>query len=276
MRRWRDIDLIILFIIGGIASIIGSLIGIGGGLIIVPSLLYFSLYSDIYVITPQVAIGTSLVVVLITGVSSTLAYIKRKKVDIKSGLYFFSASGPGAIVGAYLSRYFNIDVFSIYFGSLLIFLSLFLIYSRNLNVLNVKPTIERIGEDESGNHIVYGYSLKVALPLSFLVGAISGLFGIGGGALLVPVMVYIFYFPSHIAIATSMFIIFLSSISGVLMHAYLGNINWIAVLFLGLGAWFGAKIGVAINSKFKTKNLMLILRIILIIIGIQFIFDGFM
>lgn len=87
---------VILVVLGLIAGTVGSLIGLGGGIVIVPSLMFLSTVTRLFQdVTPQVAIGTSLLVIIFTGLSSTLAYIKYKTVDYKSGLIFFIGSGPG-------------------------------------------------------------------------------------------------------------------------------------------------------------------------------------
>jgi uncharacterized protein len=91
---------VILVIVGLAASSLGSLIGLGGGIIVVPALLYFGSLSWFGHISPQVAVGTSLFTMIFTGLSSTLAYMKRKTVDYKSGLIFLIGSGPGSILGA--------------------------------------------------------------------------------------------------------------------------------------------------------------------------------
>lgn len=85
---------IILFTVGVIGGTIGSLMGLGGGIIVVPALLYLGVLGVIGDITPQVAVGTSLLAIIATGLSSTMSYFKKKLVDVKSGLLFFIGSGP--------------------------------------------------------------------------------------------------------------------------------------------------------------------------------------
>src|SRR5690625_8051375 len=87
----------ILLLIGGlVAGTIGGLVGLGGGIVIVPLLLALGSISLIEV-SPQIAVATSMITVVITGLASTLAYIKLKRVDYKSSLYLFIGSGPGKI-----------------------------------------------------------------------------------------------------------------------------------------------------------------------------------
>nr|WP_268871128.1 sulfite exporter TauE/SafE family protein [Halalkalibacterium ligniniphilum] len=121
----------------------------------------------------------------------------------------------------------------------------------------------------------YGYNLPIALTVAFVVGFLAGLFGIGGGALLIPVMVLLFQFPPRTAVATSMLVIFFSAITGSFTHLALGNIEWTYAICLTIGAWFGAKIGAAFNQRLKSEVIMFVFRIVLIGVGVRLIIDGF-
>ncbi|MGG4488490.1 sulfite exporter TauE/SafE family protein [Metabacillus idriensis] len=267
-----------LVLIGLIAGTIGSLVGLGGGIIVVPAMLFSSAYFTIFEnVTPQTAVGTSLLVVIFTGLSSTLAYMKVKKVDYKSGLIFFIGSGPGGIIGAYLNKYLNLDSFSLYFGLFMIFVSLLLMMRDKWKPKYREPgqgDVIRYYPSENGKETAYFYKPVPAVFISFGVGFISGLLGIGGGALMVPAMVLLFLFPPHIAVATSMFIIFLSGISSSVMHIALGNVNWLFALALIPGAWAGGKAGAMIATKLSGKAVINLLRFVLIAAGLKLIYEG--
>jgi uncharacterized membrane protein YfcA len=272
------VEWIILLIVGVIAGTIGSLVGLGGGIIVVPMLLslgsYISTFDDV---SPQVAVGTSLLVVIFTGLSSTLTYMKYKKVDYKSGLIFFIGSGPGGIIGAYVNKLFNTTSFSIWFGLFMILVSIILMVKDKLPQMKQRPGKKvirsYIGDD--GNEVSYSYHPVLGVLIAFTVGFISGLFGIGGGSLMVPAMILLFMFPPHIAVATSMFIIFLSATTSSITHIALGNINWLFAAVLIPGAWFGGRFGAIINTKLKGKTVVNLLRIVLIVAGIKLIYEGF-
>lgn len=118
-------DVLLLVIVGFLAGTVGSLVGLGGGVIIVPSLLFLGAIHWLPHVTPQVAVGTSLVVIIFNGLSSTLSYMKEKMVDYRSGLLFFIGSGPGAIIGAWMNNKLSLEHFSLYFGLFLIAVSFF-------------------------------------------------------------------------------------------------------------------------------------------------------
>lgn len=270
-------EAVLLLIIGLTAGTIGSLVGLGGGIIIVPALLFLgsstALLSEV---SPQVATGTSLLVIIFTGLSSTIAYYKQKKVDYKSGLIFFLGSGPGGIFGAWVNKQLDVDAFSIWFGSFMIFISFVLMIRNRLKQRKKKPGkgIWRTYVDELGNEHTYGFHPVAGIAISVFVGFIGGLLGIGGGSLLVPAMILLFFFPPHVAVATSMLLLFLTSLTSSLAHIYMGNINWLYAAALIPGAWFGGKLGAYINQKLPSKMIVFLLRIVLIIVGVRLIYQG--
>ncbi len=91
---------------------------------------------------------------------------------------------------------------------------------------------------------------------------------------MVPAMILIFLFPPHVAVATSMFMVFLSALVSSGTHVALGNVKWLYALALIPGAWFGAKIGSFVNTKLESKVLVRVLRIILILIGLRLIYQS--
>lgn len=273
------VEWIILLIVGIAAGTLGSLVGLGGGILVVPMLLSLGTYSSGFAdVSPQVAVGTSLLVVIFTGLSSTLTYMKYKKVDYKSGLIFFIGSGPGGILGAYANKFFNTTTFSIWFGLFMIIVSIMLMIKDKLPKMKEKSgkKISRPYINDEGQKQFYSFKPVPGIMIAFVVGFISGLFGIGGGALMVPAMILLFMFPAHIAVATSMFIIFLSATISSVAHITLGNINWLFAAILIPGAWFGGKFGAIINTKLKGKTVVNLLRAVLIIAGLKLIYEGFL
>ncbi|MBM7661443.1 putative membrane protein YfcA [Bacillus mesophilus] len=267
----------ILFIVGLVGGIIGSLMGLGGGVIVVPALLYLGSYGLIGDMTPQLAVGTSLVAVIATGLSSTLSYYKKGNVDIKSGLLFFIGSGPGGVFGSWVNGYLNATTFSLYFGLFIILISFLLFMQNRLSPITRSSnsnSLKKVYIDRDGTTYEYGYHLPLAVFISFVVGFTSGIFGIGGGALMVPAMLLLFRFPPHIAVATSMFMILLSSFTSSLTHLFLGNIDWLLTIMLVPGAYLGAKIGVYINTRLKPVTVVRLLRLFLFIFGLRMIIDG--
>jgi uncharacterized protein len=272
----KAVEWILLVLIGIVGSSLGSLIGLGGGIVVVPSLLYIGTLSAFDYISPQVAVGTSLFTMIFTGLSSTLAYLKYKTVDYKSGLIFLIGSGPGSIAGAWVTEKLDLDSFNLFFGLFIIFVSLVLYFKDKFKPIPFRRDkgIIQTFTDNTGKTFEYGFNPVYGILVSLVVGFLSGIFGVGGGSLMVPTMILFFFFPPHVATATSMFMIFPTSVLSSITHITLGNVDWMIALALVPGAWIGAKVGVYLNSKFKSKTIVLILRTILIVVGIRLIYQG--
>lgn len=275
--RDKMVYLICLFI-GLLAAFLGGLVGLGGGVVLIPALLFLHQYStDFMWATPQVIVGISLITMVFTALSSTISYAKQHRIDYNAGLLLLSGCVPGGIFGSWLNQFMNTNQFSLYFGLLIIIVSLLSFLGRRqpsqkyLQKNNVKfRTIHLDGEV-----FQYHISFVPAFLISFIIGALSGLFGIGGGSITVPALMLVFGVPIQIAIATSMFmILFISMISSV-THIILGHIVWKYAFLFMIGAWLGGSIGARTNRSLKGKTLEWILRAVLIIVGLRLISDGF-
>ena len=96
------LTMILLVLIGLLSAVLGSLVGIGGGIIIVPTLVYLGVnHHLLHGITTQIAIGTSSVILIVTGLSSSIGYLKTKQVDIKNGSIFLFGLLPGSLIGSF-------------------------------------------------------------------------------------------------------------------------------------------------------------------------------
>lgn len=266
--------IVILIILGLFSSIIGAIVGIGGGIIIVPTLIYLGIDAGIIDgITPQKAIGTSTVILISTGLTAAIGYKKNKQADLKNAIIFMIGIIPGALVGAHLSQYLTLHSFNLYFGIFLIIMSIVLLVRDKIKPIKLfqSATHMKTFTDAEGKTYEYSIAPIPAIIATFFVGCLTGLFGIGGGALMTPLMIIVFRFPPHIAVGTSMIMIFVSSITGAVSHIIQGNIIWIYAIVLILASFIGAKLGVKINKRMKSSSVVTMLRIILLLLGIYLI-----
>jgi uncharacterized protein len=271
------LQILILISIGLAAGTVGSLIGLGGGIIIVPMLLNIDHFLSAFSTVPiHVAVGTSLITIVFSSLSSTLSYHKQKRIDYKSGILFLIGSVPGSLLGTYINSLLNTERFTLFFGIFLICISVFLFISSKLNRKSkeVHKGIIRTYTNDAGEAYTYSYSLPLAISLSICIGIISGLFGIGGGILLVPMMAFLFGFPPQLAVATSMFVVMFTTLGSSISYITLGEVNFYYILLLIPGAWFGGKIGAYINQKLKTETIALILRLVVLFYGIKLIIEN--
>ena len=186
-----------LFVVAAFSGIIGALVGLGGGVILVPVVLFLgNTLGLIENITPQTVVGLSVIMMIFIGISSTVSYMKSKTVHFKTGLIFFAGSVPGAILGAWINKGLDLPSFNLYFGILLIIIATILIFRDRLKPVRwfVEHGTQFEYIDAQGKKYIYGYPIWFAIGLTFVVGGMSGLFGIGGGSILVPAMLILFSF----------------------------------------------------------------------------------
>lgn len=242
------------FSLGLAVGTFGTLIGIGGGIILVPIFLLLLHYS------PQHAVGTSLTVVFFNALSGSIAYIKQKKIFFDAAVRFSMATLPGAIIGSYLAKYFTSSSFRIVFGVLLMVIAI-LMFFRSAPA----KTSEQFKAEQ------FKYNRPLGVLLSMLVGFLSSILGIGGGIIHVPMMIYLLGFPTHIATATSHFVLAVSSLAGVTAHFALGNILVLPALAISAGATIGAQLGAALSLKVKSRSIIVLLSLALILLGLRLI-----
>ncbi|HAM81827.1 sulfite exporter TauE/SafE family protein [Ornithinibacillus bavariensis] len=266
---------IICILIGILTALLGSLVGLGGGVILIPSLLVLNQFVPGFGwATPQAIVGISLFTMIFTSISSSITYFKRGRVDYKTGLLFLTGSIPGGMFGSWLNQFIETEAFLLYFGFLVILISL-LFFLKRAPQKPIDLTAKSVRTFKvDGETYHYSISIGIAFFLSLLVGTLSGLFGIGGGSIMVPAMILLFGFPVHIATATSMFMILFVSLVGSITHIALGHIMWEYVLLFLPGAWIGGKLGARLNERLNGKTLEWVLRVMLILIGIRMIVNG--
>ena len=244
----------ILFIIGIIIGVVGTLAGIGGGIFIVPIL--FSIYH----FSPQLAIGTSLFVVVFNAFSGTIAYARYKRIYWRLGAIIIISGIPGIIIGTYVSDLFTGVAFKIIFACVLILAAIYLLLKRNKSAEDVKTcTPIRFSR----------VMMAMIVFIGFTTGFIASFLGIGGGIIHVPVLIYLLKIPVHIATATSHFVLFGTVLLSVIPRALMGHINYTYGLFLGGGALIGAQIGAYLSSRIRSRIILIILAFVLVAAAVK-------
>lgn len=243
-----------LFILGIMVGAIGALMGIGGGLLIVPFFLYVMGYSV------QQTVGTAMVIVFFNALSGTIAYIQQDKIYLPAAWRFGLATIPGAVLGGWASQYFSGVGFQLAFG-------LFLILVAGNMCLNVLMT----GEEKADDEVLSFQGLKLGTVCSVFVGFLSSALGIGGGVIHVPMMNQVLKYPIHVAIATSTCILLISSVSGLAIHGFMGHILLGPALSTGLGALAGARLGVKLAGQMAPGRLKLAFSGFVFIMGMKFV-----
>lgn len=270
---------ILLVIAGLLIGTCGTLIGAGGGFILVPLLLIF--YPEL---PPEVVTAISIAVVSVNAISGTFAYAKSGRVDYKAGITFALFTIPGSILGVYTVQYIPQNLFNIIFGVMLIVLSVYLfIKNKKTSDYSFTPVdkpgyVHRELTDNKGIKYNYSYNGVYGNIVSVLVGYISPLLGIGGGIIHVPAMVNWLKFPVHIATATSHFILAVMATVSVIVHFTNGTYadeNVVKmILLLALGVVPGAQLGAYFSHRVKSHMILRLLALCLIIVGIRILYKS--
>lgn len=250
-------EILAYLLIGCCVGGIGSMLGIGGGVVIVPLLTF------VFDFTPAEAIGSSMFVVLLNALSGTIGYLRQKKVCWDAAWKFALATVPGAFLGSYASEFLRGKLFYLVCG---IFFFCF--------AINMYRKACSSNADSGSEEVPEKYNWQFGVASSVVVGFIASILGIGGGVIHVPMMTYVLKFPVKVAIATSTAILAVSAISGVILHAYLGHIVWVTAFGLGIGASIGAQIGVRLAVKTKSTMLMKCTSVLVMLTAIKFLMSG--
>ncbi len=256
--------------LGFAVGTLGTLIGAGGGFILAPVLLL--VYPDK---SPETITSISLAVVFFNAFSGSLAYRKMKRIDYKSGWLFAIATVPGAILGAYTTTIIPRQLFNGIFGILLVLTALFLILHPEKKNKNENDTdsflIARRIMDANGQIYTYKYNPWLGFLLSIGVGYLSSLLGIGGGIIHVPILVQLLNFPTHIATATSHFILAIMAGTGSLVHLFQGSLTEgiYQTIALSVGVLFGAPLGARFSKKIQGVWIIRSLAIALGLVGLR-------
>jgi uncharacterized membrane protein YfcA len=271
-----SILLLTLFIFIGayFAGLLGSLTGLGGGVIIIP-LLTLVLDVDIHY-----AIGASLVSVIATSSGSAAAYVKEGITNMRLGMFLEIATTLGAVAGAFLSSYVPAQYIAIIFGVILIFSALMSLAEKNLQA---DPESSKAAQwlklgssyPDQGRQIQYGVrNVFGGFGLMSFAGVISGLLGIGSGALKVVAMDNIMRIPFKVSTTTSNFMIGVTAAASAVVYLQRGYIDPGLSMPVMLGVVFGAMTGSKILVKAKSKSLKIIFAVVIFVLAIQMIYKG--
>jgi uncharacterized membrane protein YfcA len=269
-------DWLWLLLLGIGTGCFGVITGTGGGIIIVPVLLL------LFNMEPTAVAGTSLALVAVTSFSGSLAYLRKRLVDKRSGLMFAAAALPGSVVAPFALKLVTVDAFQGLLGLLLLFLAAYTLLKTlrpswgNSEASDPATTgvQTRHITVASGEFFDYEFNEALAAAFNFVLGFFSAFFGTGGGFIRMPVLISMFGFPVRIAVATSIFSLAISATAGAGVHALLGHIDWYPTfIFVGLGLLVGSQIGVMLASRTRNQWTMLLLITLIAIMGARLVFD---
>lgn len=284
--------LALMALIGFTLGALGTLVGAGGGFILVPLLVLG------FHFPPAQAAGTSLVMVSANSISGTISYFRQGKVDWKSGLLLAAIAYPGTILGARVGTRLPAKTFALIFGVVLIVLAIWML----LRIFRASPgrSVPEAGgetraEDESaaavdpagyarrpqwwhlcrrltergGTVHEYCFIMPVGALIAFGVTFLGGMLGIGGGPLLVSGLILALHYPAHIATATSHFILAITSLGAAAVYLVDGQVLIGYAVALALGALAGAPLGAHLSRRINSRQLMLVVAALVGLLGVR-------
>lgn len=246
------IDQLWLIPLGFAAGILGSMIGLGGGIIVVPVLTFLGF-------PPTLAASNSLFAAFSNAVASTFSYSRQKRIEYSLGLKLGLLSVPGTVLGAYASSDVAPVIFKVLFGLVLV---------SSAAYIFLRKKIETKEKTLSKQMIIF------AIGASFFAGIISSFFGIGGGTIFVPLMVVGMGMTMKKAAPTSQFILLFASLSGVIVHSILGHPDFMQAGLLSLGAFIGGLVGARLSLDIRERYLQFLVSSIIILAAIKLFIDS--
>jgi uncharacterized membrane protein YfcA len=231
-----------------LAGVIGATFGLGGGIIIVPTLtlaLGFSM---------QEAVGASLVGIIASSTGSAARYLEQGLVNVKLAMTLETATTAGAIVGAVIAVYLNQTALALLFAGILVYSAYYMLtkMERRLESTVCEGSLDLSCSyrDSEGKEVAYGVTgLRKGLAASFFAGSLSNMLGVGGGTIQVPVMNTCMCVPMKAAAATSNLMIGVTALTGAIIFYANGLIVPYLAATVAVGVFFGAMVGTRMSKR---------------------------
>ncbi|MHB0875303.1 MAG: sulfite exporter TauE/SafE family protein [Anaerolineae bacterium] len=263
-------DFALLAVVGSLAGLLGSLVGLGGGVIVVPVL---SLFLGVPI---HQAIAASAVSVIATSTTGAISYVKCEYSNIRLGITLETATTIGAMIGGLTAAALSREALSGAFGVVLVLMSGYLLYRRRQGTLQpyLADTPGTFGgryyDPHACEEVCYRVrNVPAGLAASLVAGNLSGLLGIGGGVVKVPVMTLAMGVPMRAAAATSNFMIGVTGCASAYIYYTRGFVNPLVAGPIALGTTLGAMLGTRLAARVGGGTLTLALCLVLLVFAVQ-------
>lgn len=259
------------------AGLLGSLVGVGGGIIVVPAL------SLLLGVDIRHAIAASIISVIATSSGAASSYVREHITNIRLAMVLEIATAAGALTGAFLAVVVSGRWLFILFGVVLCYTAWSMLRKRTGPETQAPndPWADKLrlhGEfyDRAlGRKITYRIArTKLGLAVSYLAGTVSGLLGIGGGVLKVPVMNLAMGVPIKVCTATSNFMIGVTAAASAAVYFMRGEVQPFVAAPVAVGVLLGAKVGAKLLSRLKNNSIKMIFVAVLLISAVQMLLKG--
>jgi uncharacterized membrane protein YfcA len=257
------------------AGFLGSLTGLGGGVVIVP------LLALIFDVDVRYAIGASLVSVIAASSGAAAAYVKEGFSNIRIGMFLEVATTTGAILGAFLATRISTGVIAVVFGSVLLHSAWLSVRSRRerpgadrFDSLAVGLRMDGSFPTPEGARFYHVHRVPLGFAVMFIAGGLSGLLGIGSGALKVLAMDRVMRIPFKVSTTTSNFMIGVTAAASVGVYLNRGYIDPGLVMPVMLGVLTGSLFGARVLVTAPTRALRIVFGVVIVALAIEMIYNG--
>lgn len=247
---------ILVFGVTLLVGVMSGLLGIGGGIILTPLLLYLPPAAGLAPLDMKAVAGLTMVQSLLAAASGVIRHQRYGFVDRSVVIYMGSAIAGGSFLGAVLSHYMEAYTIQALFAGLATVAAGLLLFNTNAD------------EQEEGVEKV-AFNRPLAIAVAALVGVMGGIVGQGGAFILVPLMLHVLHLPTRITLGSSLGIVLFSSISGVVGKLGTCQVDLYLAAFLVAGAVPGAQLGGYLSRRVSTVRLRKLLTIIILVTAIK-------
>ena len=278
-KKVTPLDFVLsLALISVAAGLLGSIVGLGGGVVIVPVLTIF------YGVDIRLAIGASIISVIATSSGAAAAYVRERMANLRVGMFLEIATTTGAVSGAYFTTLLPARLLFVLFGVVLGYSS-FVTYKKRHSAKPLTVSHDRIANYFNLHGSYYDtvekseISYKVVgswlgLVMMYVAGLVSALLGIGSGALKVPAMDSAMRLPIKVSTATSNFMIGVTAAASASVYFIRGQIDPIIAAPVAVGVLLGASIGAKVLVRISSKTVRLVFVVILVVISLEMLQKG--
>jgi uncharacterized membrane protein YfcA len=264
---------IVLAATGAATGLVGAMLGLGGGVFLVP-LLTLGLGIPI-----RVAIAASLISVMSTAVASATVNLDRGLVNMRLGLLLEVATATGALTGGLVAAHLTQRQLFLVFAATMASMGIVMARrSGRRNVIeDVAVDVGRLGGRLQEGERTYAYrvrNLPVGVAASLAAGAISGLLGLGGGIVKVPILNTFCGIPIRVAAATSTFMIGVTTAASAFLYYARGDVVLPLTAAVALGALPGSLVGARLSERVATRALKVLMAVVLIAVGVRMALEG--
>ena len=244
------LSLVSLALIGLVGGFMAGLVGIGGGIVIIPLLVYVA------GLPVNIATGVSMIQAFFATVSGLVVHRKKRSIDVRLGVLLGAVGVVGAAIGSFGSKSLSdVTLLTVYF------------------VLVVVAVILMFMAPKGADATEYKYFPPLAGGLGLIVGVLAGMLGVGGGFIMTPLMISVMRIPTRVAVGTSLLMILPTTLSGSVGKIATGQVDLNVAIVVIVGSIIGAQFGGRANARVAPSTVRLVLTVLLIVILLRTAID---